>query len=289
MIDCRHPYAGCSWWYEFQALPHHFTETSVKRFVDRLAAQCAKHTKVWNDDLNSQWICRDYLAVKMILSSSVMLESLEYSEENNLRFVISYLEYYSVLSLLRAVVFTDPNALWKSGEVVYQNHRATINNSTAVIAKFDRELAEVIKQQVEYLKAYRELISYNAPSSGDAFPRLKLPVNVIELCRLLAEIAQLQSEVFENSVGKHVKTGFSLKPDYIRFVSSREIEGYSFDDREDAYRLGYIRRKHPFPTNLLHMMSEGHVEDFFGSWCAKGDKDGGFDPDKNWQIIFDVP
>jgi hypothetical protein len=289
MIGGRYPLAGYSWGYDFKAMSHHFGETALKRFIERLASQCSKQTKVWNHDLNSQWVCRDYLAVKMILSSSVMLESLEYAEEKNLRFVISYLEYYSVLSLLRAVVFTDPNTHWNSGDVVYQNHRATINNSAAIIAKLDRQLSKTIKEQVEYLKAYRELISYNAPSSGDAFPRLKLPLTVMELCRLLAEVAQLQSEVFERSVGKHAKTGFSLKPDYIRFVCSREIEGYSFDDREDAYRLDYIRRKHPFPTDLLHMMSEGHVEDFFGSWCAKEEEDGVFDPDDDWRIIFDVP
>jgi hypothetical protein len=36
-------------------------------------------------------------------------------------------------------------------------------------------------------------------------------------------------------------------------------------------------------------MSEGHVEDFFGSWCAEEDTDADiFDPDDNWYIIFDV-
>jgi hypothetical protein len=41
------------------------------------------------------------------------------------------------------------------------------------------------------------------------------------------------------------------------------------------------------------MMSEGHVEDFFGSWCnnenKRDQKDGDFNPDENWGIIFDVP
>ena len=48
-------------------------------------------------------------------------------------------------------------------------------------------------------------------------------------------------------------------------------------------------RKHPMPTNILHMMSEGHVEDFFGSWLDQEDSEDGFNPDENWRILFDVP
>ncbi len=49
------------------------------------------------------------------------------------------------------------------------------------------------------------------------------------------------------------------------------------------------RRKYPLPTNIQHIMSEGHVEDFFGSWCAEEETDDDiFDPDENWYIIFDV-
>jgi hypothetical protein len=293
VLSDRNPFAGHNWWYEFVSIPRHFSENAVKRFSNRLTEQCAQQTKKWNSDLNSQWVCRDFLALKMILSSSVMAQSLEYAEEKNLRVVISYLEYYTVLNLLRAIVFTDPNTPWNSGKVIQQSHSTIINNSTGVLAKLDRQLANAIKEQTEYLKASRELISYNAPTSGDHLARLELPLKTIDLCRLLAEIAQLQSEIFENSVSKHARAGFTIKHEHFSLVCSKDIEGYSFDDHEDGYRLHYIQRKHPIPTNLLHMMSEGHVEDFFGSWCNNEEKrqqqDGDFNPDQNWGIIFDVP
>jgi len=112
---------------------------------------------------------------------------------------------------------------------------------------------------------------------------------VIELCQLLVELAQLHSEVLERSIHKHVKGTYNFKEEYITQVCHSKIDGNSFRDDEDAYRLDYLRRKYPLPTNIQHILSEGHVEDFFGSWCAKEETDDDiFDPDDNWYIIFDV-
>lgn len=39
-------------------------------------------------------------------------------------------------------------------------------------------------------------------------------------------------------------------------------------DKEDSYRIDYINRKKTFPISIYNTMSEGMVEDFFGSWCS---------------------
>ena len=36
-------------------------------------------------------------------------------------------------------------------------------------------------------------------------------------------------------------------------------------------------------------MTEGHVEDFFGAWSPEDELEGLFDPDIDWQKIFNVP
>jgi hypothetical protein len=282
-------FAGHNWWYHFRILPKLFEESSVKTYVQQLSKAYSKLAKSWNDDLNSEWICRIYLGLKMVLSTSVMLESLEYAERKNLRVVIPYLEYYCALSGLRAIVFTSTIAAWDDGEIIKLTHKKTINVAGDVLAKLDQKLAGKVKQQVLHIKAYRELISYRAPSSGDSFSKINIGLSTVDLCQMLVEVAQLQSEVLEASVIKHTKGNFSFKEDYMRQICMTEIDGISFWDDEDAHRLGYLERKYPFPTNILHMMAEGHVEDFFGSWCAKEETDKDvFNPDENWRIIFDV-
>jgi hypothetical protein len=105
------------------------------------------------------------------------------------------------------------------------------------------------------LKAFRELISYRAPSSGDNIE--KLDFDVFRHCRLYLEVAQLQSEVLETSIAKRVPASFELDEAFIHHVYEVEIDGILFHDNEDSYRIGYLARKHPASKNILHIMQKG--------------------------------
>ncbi len=280
-------YADRDWWYEFQKLPKFAEEKDVKKRSQDLLRQFSALTKSWNSELNSEWVVRIFYAAKMTLASSVMAQSLKFAEANNLRPVISYLSYYTVMHSLRAILFTSPQVKWNDGEILQATHSKTINIACDAIAHFDKDLSKHIKDSTLHLKAFRELISYRAPSSGDNFQ--KPDFDVYEYCRLFLEIAQFQSELLEASLEKNSVASFDLDQEFTRHVYEVEIDGVHFHDKEDWYRIGYLARKHPAPTNILHMMSEGHVEDFFGSWCAEEDMPNSFNPDDDWRILFDVP
>ena len=280
-------YAGREWRYDFQKIPELFEETLVSRRAQKLMRQFAPLTKSWNADLNSEWTVRAYFSAKMVLAASVMAQSLRYAEERNLRAVTSYLSYYTVMHSLRAIAFTSPNVDWNNGEILMMTHSKTINVACDEIAQFNRKLSGSVKAAVLHLKAFRELISYRAPSSGDRFPKPDFDIYGYSRCFL--EVAQLQSELLEALIDKNVTETFELQDEVLSHVTDIDMEDVHFHDQEDWYRLGYLARKHPRPTNILHIMSEGHVEDFFGSWCAEEEDEGSFDPDENWQILFDVP
>ncbi len=287
LIESRTDYAGRSWSYGFRSIPESCQEDAVAQTCQRLLQGIAPITKDWDDAKNSEWISRIYFAAKMILSSSVMAQSLEFATAKNLRSVTSYLDYYTVLNTLRAILLTNPHVAWNDGALLETTHTKTINVAVGIVSQFDKAIAEEANKHITHLKAFRELISYRAPSSGDAFP--KPGIDVIGFCRLCAEIAQMQSELLEASILKNAKGTFALSTEAIQRICNVEIEGVHFYDKEDSYRMGYLQRKYPLPTNILHIMSEGHVEDFFGSWCAKEEAEGQFNPDDNWRIIFDVP
>jgi len=290
MIDRPTSFAGRDWWYAFRSLVKVFDEKSIGKYAQNLARSFSRLTKKWDDDLNSEWLCRVFLAAKMVLSASVMLESLEYAERKNLRVVISYLEYYAILAALRAIVFTSPKSQWKEGEIIRQSHKKTINVACDILAEIHKEFSEKFKKHILHIKAYRELISYRAPSSGDSFKKAEFQLDLIELCQVLVEIAQAQSEILETSIQKNADGNYSFLENYIFQVCHSEIDGNRFWDDEDAYRLGYLKRKYSLPTNIMHIISEGHVEDFFGSWRPKGKHpEDVFNPDDGWRVIFDVP
>ena len=283
------------WYYHFRQFTKLFDPATIATFAKKNMALFSAITKKWDDHLNSEWICRVYLAAKMIMSATLMVNSLNYAESKNIRVTSSYLIYYAIQSTLRSIVFTCPTAKWSDGRLVTLAHTKTINIACDVISKLDQNLAYEIKNYVLHLKSLRELISYRAPSIGDAHNKIESDLNPIGLCTLFCEIAQAQSVLLENSFKKHAKGDYKFIDYYMDHVCHTEIHGFSFWDDEDWYRFGKFALKHSQPTNIACVLAEGHVEDFFFAWWPKDeddhediDKKDIFNPDHNWGVIFDL-
>jgi hypothetical protein len=173
-------------------------------------------------------------------------------------------------------------------------HTKAINCSSEVVRQLcSNEFSTNFKRNLLMLRAYRELISYVAPLSGDLDATGIDADHWIDMLTLLCEIAQLQSEILESSVRKHAPKdaipGIDLE--LIEAAFKREIEGYDFIDHDDLYRLDNLRRRNPSITHVQDMISAGEADDFFGAWATSDDieTDAHFDPDHNNRIIFDIP
>lgn len=286
-VSARKPFAGRDWFYDFRELAITFDEAACGKVANALAKRYATLTGRWNKERNSEWICRIYLSAKMILAASLQLAANRYAATNNLRCVNPYLSYYAILSLMRAIVFTLPEQDWDDGKLIKLSHSKILNLATDHIAQFDQEKAESIRQTVLNLRVARELISYWHPSSGD---RNLQGQDDLKISIVLSEVAQFNSEILESSILKRAERGsFEFLDSYIYSLSLVRLHGNAFFDQEDAYRLNYLKRKYPAPPNILHIMTEGHVEDFFGAWISKKEDSSGFNPDEDWRIIFDIP
>lgn len=248
----------------------------------------------------SELIMRNYLATKMILSASVMMSSLEYSIDKNLKMVIPYLSYYSILTCCKAVFFTSPSVNWNDSEKSIINHSKIKNVAIECIKMLDKDIADEIKKDIDIYKNYRENFSYRFPSSGiGIFNNYDLSFDkTLEICKILCEIAELNSLNLQDYIFKNCIDEMSdveqLDEKYIKECFCYVIdddEKVELIDDDDLYRIDYISRKQPFPVDIYHTMTEGMVEDFFGSWCShEGSEDKTlYNPDINWRIIFSVP
>ncbi len=295
IITGRFPLADKDWWYDYGTEIRALEEASVKTFVAKRQSVFSKLVKSWNDDLNTEWVCRVFWAAKMIMAASLMLESLEYARDRNLKVSVPYLQYYSLLYSLKALVVVLPGQKWDNGSLIVQTHTKTINVACAEVAKLDKRWinqnagSDSVKEQILKLKAFRELISYRAPSSGGSFDEYN--IDVLDLCKVPVELAQMVSEILGEAIHKNLPQGYKPKllEDGLESTFLSKIGEHQFWDKEDLYRIDYLFRKYPMPTNILHMISEGHVDDFFGSWCDTDDRDDVFDPDGNCRILFDLP
>lgn len=281
------------WYYSFRELEEIADAKKLDKISNRILKQYADVTKRWDKDLNSEWTCRTYFATNMILNATVLLKNAEYAEEKNMRIVKPYIEYYAVLSLLRCVVYTLPSQHWDEGKLIEISHTKAINLASDWLALFNKAEAQELKDLCKLFKAQRELISYRAPASGDA--NLENSYDVVKVCTILAELAHFNSVLLEASVKKNADPkDFVVHRADIDKIVHVNIEGIEFYDRYDSYRLDYIRRKSPYPSNLRCTMTEGQTEDYIGAW----DNDEEFEGDENiyhggspcdWQTIFDIP
>jgi hypothetical protein len=277
--------------YQYKILNDILSEKELEIYRNSI---CQNFSKIsWDDEKYSEWLIRNYLSIKMILSSSVMLTSCEASIDNNIRIVEPYLYYYSMLNCCRAYLFTHPCMEWKNGELINElTHEKIINCTSSYLSVANKNIAENFKNRISFLRYYRELFSYRFPADGLKSINKNMELSdVIENCQLLSDLAQYNSFLLHKSfIKKNKDISFSFKEEYMDM-------GYIYEgkhkekiiDEEDLYRLDYIRRKYNEIYSLYNTMTEGMIEDFFGAWFSDEVNDSGYNPDKNWSIIFHVP
>lgn len=289
-------YTGMETGYEYTHITKIMKDNSLIKYCNRMREQYRSNHKDWNDIKNSIWIARIYLSVKMILSASVLLETHEYCNRKNVRIVEPYLLYYSLLCCCRALIFTLPNFDWDDGKMKDYTHSKIINIATDSMKTFHKDTGILTQNLINDMKSIRELFSYSFPAEGLRLFRDETKINsdkVIEICALICELAQLNSEIMDAMWSKHLKSEYAVIKEEVMNCYLYHLKGEEFlrIDQDDWYRLDYTKRKVRRPHNIYWTMTEGLTEDFFGAWCAddeEGDEDI-FDPDEDWQIIFNVP
>ena len=220
-------------------------------------------TRVWSKDLNSVWLARHYLAIKMILASSVMLTSLEYASKKNLRIVEPYLIYYSLLNCCRALTFTQNEQCWRDGGLMNMTHQKIINVAVDAIKKFSRPYGEYTASLLDKSKQYREMFSYKFPANGikllseDGANEIDEAIGV---CSIICEMAQLNSECLQTSIEDYVKDKSEVDMDVLKVCFMYETSDGVIHDGEDLYRTSYFKRHNLKPLNLFWCQRQSKID-----------------------------
>ena len=64
---------------DYTYIQKNFIDKDIEKRANKFRNLFSKHTKIWNDELNSEWIARNYSSLKFILSTNLLLSSLQYS------------------------------------------------------------------------------------------------------------------------------------------------------------------------------------------------------------------
>ncbi len=276
-------------YFEYFSLQREFSGDEINKNIIRLQAEFGSTVKSWSVQLNSEWVLRDYIAIKMILSSTVLLGSVKFANEKNLKIVEPYLLYYSLLNCARCVILTSPYCKWNSGGILTMAHKKTINVIGDILSKYNKEKGEEIKNFIDNAREYREIFSYKFPANGLTNHKLNVEKTIL-ICQLLCEISQLQSMVLENSYSKNITEEYDVDWELMDVGYSYGGVNINLIDEEDGFRLHLISKKQKRPYSLASSMSEGMVMDFLGAWYdSENESEENFNPDKYEDIIFPCP
>lgn len=284
---------NCDYGFSYSQLVKWFTQEEVLRYCNSFREQCSKITKKWNKSANAEWSARHYLAAKMILSASVMISSADYSKKKNIKITEPYLYYYSILSCCRSLLFTLPRIPWSDGDILEMTHQKILNIGADAIGVMSKKRGEQVKMFFDYAKSMRELFSYKFPAFGiDALKNSeKYKIDyIINVCSLICEVAQLNSELMQASISKNSNGSIELSESDLECCFVYDVDGDKYIDQDDWYRINYMTRKIQHPLNIHWMMTEGLVEDFFGAWIpGENCDDDAYNADEYWSMIYPAP
>lgn len=140
------------------------------------------------------------------------------------------------------------------------------------------------------LREQRELFSYRFPLSGPNFVgREAMHLDqVIGLCRLVAELASMNTECFQAALDKHFTDDLPIPAisDHT-WSSAYQLAGQSVNDPDDRHRFNKFVRDWQTVSTLEVMATDGLMDDLYGAWIAD-DKSGLFDPDSCSRLLLAI-
>lgn len=280
--------AGSIFDYQYVELVKQRAE-AVASYIATTRRLFAPIARSFDDEANTEWFVRSYLALKFTLAATLHANSGRYAQARNLQVVQPYLTYYSVLSCCRAFIFTLPCEPWRGADSVEASHGAIINIAADKLRRLDPGEATRCRHLLNAARDQRNVISYRFPTSGLGLfgDELVTMDRAIEVARLFAELAQLNLACLEGAIRAHSDKPFALLDvDEIWRTMVYETSTARFIDDDDHLRVGYFLRRYRQPVALIALATDGLVQEFFGAWHK--DIDGGFDPDEGYSLLLDL-
>lgn len=255
-------------------------ELKIEKYCNWVRNNYSEIVSSWDIEKNTFWTAKYYLATKFLFITNLLLKSYEYAKEKNLKIILPYFIYYSLLTASRSLILTSPFENMN----IKLSHSKIINKTSDIISKIDNQKSIEYKNIILLAKNNRELFSYKFPASG-----LRL-INdnsneIIKQIKLIRELSLLNSQILDVLLEKiEDNTVFKINED----LESIIYQLFDYDgkiDENDYYNANYICKKIKRPYPLNFMLSEGMEEDLYLSWAPEEENDELFVPPEfifNW-------
>lgn len=280
---------GSAYCYAYAELRRQATVSQIQGYCSTTRRLFAPIAKAFDEDANSRWVLRHYLAIKFATAANLLAGSAAYAYDHNLMLGVPYFNYYAVLNACRAYLMTSPHVIWDGAKTVEMTHQTILNRTADYLRALDPKRAPDWGRDLELLRDRRELFSYRFPLSGAGLvgEHAFEPESATALARLIAELASLNSECLDASLSKHSSGDIPVRnmSDH-EWASAYELAGAQARDRDDDYRFLKLVRGWKTVSPLQVMCSDGLMDDVYAAWTDSHERPGAFNPDEYSRLVL---
>lgn len=282
-------HTGSRYAYDYVQLPREAPEKQVAVYCADARQRFAAAAKSFNDTENSHWMLRHYLALKYVINASVMIGASIYSAEKNVGMSVPYLNYYSLLNVCRAFLWTAADGLPTGAENQTLSHDRILNTTANLMRRLDTKAEARWGNQLRRAHHHRNLFSYRFPSSGLGFlgAAAQTPQEIGNLARLIAELAMLNTECLDSALERHSKAEFIP----VNLPAQDWASIYDLDDKNTKDHLDREWLNKTFSrrvSTLSAIAADGLIEDLYGAWAPEDDTRGDYNPDDYMYYLLRV-
>jgi hypothetical protein len=251
--------------FPYAEIPARIPEKALREYARDLRKRCERLTKRWGAERNAEWMVRSYLALRRMISATVLLSSARATRKGKRKPPTSDQVFEGLLEAARACILLLPDQPWSRGELARTPHERVFQLTRASVTEIDPLQGARVSQALEGAMAYRRttLLRANGEEKGPQVPRLRSDP-ATPVARFLCELTQWRSEVLGRVLSERLDPPIGWDFAVLGAAASPSAMGESILDDADARRIGGLMGAVQYPEDIWTLMRRHLGDDAAG-------------------------
>lgn len=252
--------------FPYAEIPARIPEKELRDHARDLRKRCERLTKGWGAERNAEWMVRSYLALRRMISATVLLSSARATRKGKRKPPTSDQVFDGLLEAARASILLLPDQPWSRGELARHPHERVFKAARDSVWEIDRLQGTWMGKVLEGAMAYRRTTLLRAGAEGGPgpqVPRLRSDPST-PAARFLCELTQWRSEVLGRVLSERLDPPIGWDFAVLGAAASPSAMGESILDDADARRIGGLMGAAPYPEDIWTLMRQRLGDDAAG-------------------------
>ncbi|HEU4456691.1 MAG TPA: hypothetical protein VFR81_26725 [Longimicrobium sp.] len=242
--------------FPYAEIPARIPEDVLRGHAKGLRKRCERLAKRWDAERNAEWMVRSYLALKRMISASVLLSSARATRKGKRKPPTSDQVFDGLLDAARACILLLPDQPWNRGALARSPHERVFQLARDSVREIDRFQGAWVARALDGAMDYRRTTLLRAGAeapAGPQTPRLRSDP-ATPAARFLCELTQWRSEVLWRVLDERLEPPIGWDFAVLGAAASPTSAGEALLDEDDTRRIGGLMGAVSYPEDVWTLM-----------------------------------